>query len=75
MINAIYLILLELIPTDDGKKIYQIKLTLYCYSHTWEKDQTFDRGTSVVIMIPMRYNGVEYINNYYQLSISKSEGY
>jgi hypothetical protein len=63
---------LELTPTDDGKN-YQIKLTLYCYSHTWEKDQTFDRGTSVVIMIPMRYNGVEYINNYYQISFSKNE--
>jgi hypothetical protein len=62
---------------DDGKnyeiKLTQIKLTLYCYSHTWEKDQTFDRGTSVVIMIPMRYNGVEYINNYYQISFSKNE--
>ena len=62
---------LELIPTDDEN--FQIKLTLYCYSHTWEKDQTFDRGTSVVIMIPMRYNGVEYINNYYQISFSKYE--
>ena len=63
----------EVIPTDDGMN-YKIKLTLYCYSHKWEKDQAFDRGTSVVVMIPMIYDGVEYINNYYQISFSKREG-
>ncbi len=63
----------ELIPTDDGTN-YQVKLTLYCYSHTWQKDQAFERGTSVVVMIPMIYDEVEYINNYYQISFSKREG-
>lgn len=63
----------ELIPTNDRNN-YQVKLTLYCYSHTWQKDQAFDRGTSVVVMIPMIYDGVEYVNNYYQISFSKREG-
>ena len=62
----------ELIPTAGDN--YQIRLTLYCYSHTWQKDQVFDRGTSVVVMIPMIYDGVEYVNNYYQISFSKKEG-
>lgn len=62
----------ELIPTDDGMN-YQVKLTLYCYSHTWKKDEVFERGTSVVVMIPMIYDGVKYINNYYQISFSKKE--
>ena len=67
----------ELIPMKDGKgniTNYQVKVTLYCYSHTWEKDQVFDRGTSVVVMLPMIYDGVEYVNNYYQISFSKKEG-
>lgn len=67
----------ELIPIKDaeGKTTnYQVKITLYCYSHTWTKDEVFERGTSVVVMLPMIYDGVEYVNNYYQISFSKMEG-
>ena len=67
----------ELKPMEDsGGNIvnYSVQLTLYCYSHTWQKDQAFERGTSVVVMLPMIYDGVEYINNYYQISFSKREG-
>lgn len=67
----------ELIPMKDGEGSitnYQVKVTLYCYSHTWQKDQVFDRGTSVVVMLPMIYDGDEYVNNYYQISFSKKEG-
>ena len=67
----------ELIPIEDGAgniTNYQVKITLYCYSHTWTKDQAFERGSSVVVMLPMVYNGVTYINNYYQISFSKREG-
>jgi hypothetical protein len=66
-----------LIPIKDaeGNIInYQVKVTLYCYSHTWTKDEVFERGTSVVVMLPMIYDGVEYLNNYYQISFSKMEG-
>ena len=67
----------ELIPIEDGAgniTNYQVKITLYCYSHTWQKAETFERGTSVVVMLPMVYDGVTYINNYYQISFSKREG-
>ena len=67
----------ELIPIKDGEgniTNYQVKITLYCYSHTWTKDEVFERGTSVVVMLPMIYDGVEYLNNYYQISFSKMEG-
>ena len=67
----------ELIPIEDGAgniTNYQVKITLYCYSHTWQKAETFERGTSVVVMLPMVYDGVTYINNYYQISCSKREG-
>lgn len=63
----------EVVPTDDDTN-HKVLITLYCYSHTWNKDQAFDRGTSVVVMLPMVYEGVEYINNYYQISFSKREG-
>ncbi|MBO7242887.1 MAG: hypothetical protein J6V19_04400, partial [Alistipes sp.] len=52
---------------------YQVKITLYCYSHTWTKDEAFERGTSVVVMLPMKYAGTTYINNYYQILFSKKE--
>ncbi len=68
---------LEMIPMEDGEGNilnYQLKLTLYCYSHTWNKDNAFDEGTSVVLMLPLVYQGVEYRNNYYQISFSKREG-
>ena len=67
---------LEMIPMSDGAGNiinYTIRLTLYSYSHSWFKDQAFDRGTSVVMMIPLLYGGVEYVNNYYQISFSKKE--
>ncbi len=67
----------EMIPIKDSNgnvKNYSVQLTIYCYSHKWQKAEAFERGTSVVVMLPMLYNGVEYINNYYQISFSKREG-
>ena len=67
----------EMIPIEDGEGNvinYQVRITLYCYSHTWTKDEAFERGTSVVVMLPMVYDGTTYINNYYQISFSKKEG-
>lgn len=66
----------EVIPMKDGEgntTNYQLKITLYCYSHKWNKDDAFEEGTSVVLMLPMKYQGVEYRNNYYQISFSKKE--
>ena len=62
----------EIVPID-GSNNYQVNITLYCYSHSWEKDNAFEEGTSVVVMLPLIYDGVEYINNYYQISFSKNE--
>lgn len=67
----------QLMPIENGEGEvvnYSVQLTLYCYSHTWQKNQAFERGTSVVVMLPMIYDGAEYINNYYQISFSKQEG-
>ena len=63
----------NLVKEDDGS--YSLQMTAYCYSHKWEKEQVFERGTSIVMMLPIRYKEsdgtmVDYINNYYQLSVT-----
>lgn len=63
----------------DGEGNNKVQLTIYCYSHTWESNEAFEKGTSVVLMLPLLYQessdkaAVEYLNNYYQLSFSKKE--
>ena len=69
-----YFVMIPIVDGNGNVVNYQIQLTLYCYSHTWKKDEAFERGTSVVVMLPMIYDGVEYVNNYYQISFSKREG-
>ena len=63
----------NLVKENDGS--YSLQMTAYCYSHKWEKEQVFERGTSIVMMLPIRYKEsdgtmVDYINNYYQLSVT-----
>lgn len=56
-----------------------LQLVAYCYSHSWEKDEVFEKGTSVVMMLPLLYQETPdseptvCINNYYQLSINDSQ--
>ena len=65
---------------EDADGNYILKITAYCYSHIWDSSEAFDKGTSLVIMLPILYNEsddstpIEYINNYYQISFSKMEG-
>lgn len=67
----------QLVKDESG--VYSMQIIAYCYSHTWESAEVFYKGTSLVVMLPMIYKEsadaapIEYINNYYQLSISKSE--
>lgn len=71
----------QMIPVTDteGNVVnHQIQVTLYCYSHRWNSDAAFERGTSVIMMLPLIFKeegkeAVEYVNNYYQLSFSKKE--
>ena len=66
------------VDTDGSTLIQQIQITIYCYSHSWLKGDAFEKGTSVVMMLPLKHkeaNGdiITYVNNYYQLSFSKQE--
>ena len=66
---------LEYIQEENNK--YHLRVTMYCYSHRWNSEEFFDKGTSFVFMLPIIYNDngikTEYINNYYQLVINKQE--
>ncbi len=46
-----------------------IKVTAYVYEHVWDGVYAFNRGTSLIVNIPMIYNGVEFSNNYYQIAL------
>ena len=66
------------VKDKNGVERDGMQLTAYCYSHEWLKDYVFERGTSVVMMLPLKYKesedkeAVEYINNYYQFSVTKN---
>lgn len=66
------------VKDEKGVERDGMQLTAYCYSHEWLKDYVFERGTSVVMMLPLKYKEsddaeeVKYINNYYQFSVTKN---
>ena len=53
-----------------GKDV--ITVTAYAYSHDFTTGSIMENRTTLVVDIPMRHNGVEYPNNYYQIPISKN---
>ena len=66
------------VKDENGVDCDGMQLTAYCYSHEWLKDYVFERGTSVVMMLPLKYKEVPeaeevvYVNNYYQFSVTKN---
>ena len=66
------------VKDKNGVERDGMQLTAYCYSHEWKADYVFERGTSVVMMLPLVYQesddkaAVEYINNFYQFSVTKN---
>jgi hypothetical protein len=49
-----------------------VEVTAYLYSHAWEGSETFARGTSLIVNVPMRYDGVDFENSYYQIALRPS---
>lgn len=72
---------LNMVKVKDGNGVERdgMQLTAYCYSHEWKPEFVFERGTSVVMMLPLIYQesedeqAVEYVNNYYQFSVTKNQ--
>lgn len=68
----------ELRYTDktNNEYFYQSKdlitVTAYAYSHDFTTGSIMENRTTLVVDIPMRHNGIEYPNNYYQIPISKN---
>lgn len=49
-----------------------ITVTGYAYSHDFTTGSLMENRTTMVVDIPMRHNGIEYPNNYYQIPVSKN---
>lgn len=68
----------ELRYTDKSNNEYfnwskdLITVTAYVYSHDFSTGSIMENRTTMVVDIPMRHNGVEYPNNYYQIPVSKN---
>ena len=71
----------NMVKVKDGNGVERdgMQLIAYCYSHEWKPEFVFERGTSVVMMLPLIYQesedeqAVEYVNNYYQFSVTKNQ--
>lgn len=49
-----------------------ISLTAYAYSYDWTGESTYESETSLVVNIPMRYNGEDKTENWYKIPVSKT---
>lgn len=49
-----------------------ITITGYVYSHDFSTGSIMENRTTMVVDIPMRHNGTDYENNYYQIPLSKN---
>lgn len=49
-----------------------IEITAYVYSHSWDVNRFFEEGTSLIVNIPLKFDGVEYENSYYQIALRPS---
>ncbi|MBO7263196.1 MAG: hypothetical protein J6U93_01595 [Alistipes sp.] len=49
-----------------------ITVTAYAYSHDFTTGSIMENRTTMVVDIPMMYNGVEYPKNYYQIPVSRN---
>lgn len=47
----------------------------YLYSHSWENKSFFEYGTSLIINIPIEYQSVEHPNSFYQILLSRDNGF
>lgn len=46
-----------------------VKVTAYLYSHSWSNTEFFERGTSLIVNIPVTFDGNTYENSYYQIAL------
>lgn len=49
-----------------------IEVTTYVYAHSWSGESFYEKGTSLVVNIPVTYEGVTYENSYYQIAMSQN---
>lgn len=50
----------------------QVTVAAYAYEHKWEDQSVQDKATTLVVNVPLTYNGISYANNWYKIPISKN---
>ena len=50
-----------------------IEVSAYLYSHAWSGSESFTNGTSLIVNVPLRFEGKDYENSYYQIALRPSE--
>lgn len=48
-----------------------VEVIAYVYAHSWDGGSFYENGTSLIVNIPVTYEGVSYENSYYQIAMSK----
>ncbi len=58
---------------NDAADADTVLVTAYLYSHSWSNNEFFERGTSLVVNIPVEYGGATFANSYYQIALRPKE--
>lgn len=48
-----------------------INVTAYAYAHDWKNESVLEKESSLIVNIPLTYNGVLYDSNWYKIPVSK----
>lgn len=51
----------------------EVSIGAYVYSHHWTEDDFFDKGTRMIVNLPLKYNNQDYVNSFYQILLTKGE--
>lgn len=50
----------------------QVTVAAYGYEHEWANQSAQDKATTMVVNVPLTYNGIFYANNWYKIPVSES---
>ena len=48
-----------------------VSITAYAYAHDWKNESVLEKESSLIVNIPLTYNGVMYDSNWYKIPVSK----
>lgn len=57
--------------TENYNEDGELSIVAYVYAHSWTVDDFLTKGTSLIVNIPLKYNGQSYNQSYYQIELRK----